>query len=457
MDANESVVKQSGTEQIQVPQFGAVDADLLDAAKSYHCNIYSMSAAGAKAVSEHTAFTAKFESQSMRTAFIDLWDNQGKVVVEIERNTKPKDISVRYPRDRWNVLEAQSKGSEGAKLAVRTEYAAPALGDEVLSGVAEALKIPGDLMQKIILRVNYKDQTYGIIFENELLSTMPGDATSSKAVVTSPSQSPEVTAPDSASAPSASESSETAPTETAVPKEPPVTESAPLKSRASKAVSAQRSEMDQQQKYATYSRSEVDQLLKQQAEQLANALGTKVTSQQRAFQETIDKQEKSFAKLSDSFALSLDAARTKLESTAKGSTEETRNELDKFKTQLGKELEAYRAQLNKAASREVTKPQAAALAAAAPVAKTERSIPSPAGPVAVGAPQRDHVVMGLLVAAIIAAMVNMVTIMLSVGDVKQHLMDIDAKLSQMSSSSNSPKTTTTTTTTTPAITPSTSP
>ncbi len=101
-------------------------------------------------------------------------------------------------------------------------------------------------------------------------------------------------------------------------------------------------------KYATYSRSEVDHMLKQQTENITSALGSKISSQQRVFQEAVDRQEKSFAKLSDQFVFQFDQTRQRLENSSKQSEESIKTELDAFKQDLSKELEQYRAQINKA-------------------------------------------------------------------------------------------------------------
>lgn len=100
-------------------------------------------------------------------------------------------------------------------------------------------------------------------------------------------------------------------------------------------------------KYATYSMSEIDAMLKLQAENIGAALGSKIASQQRTFQEAVTSQEKTFSKLSDNFITQFESARVKLESTAKSTQETTLTELDSFKKQLNKELEQYRTQINK--------------------------------------------------------------------------------------------------------------
>ncbi|HEY9792035.1 MAG TPA: hypothetical protein V6D22_16635 [Candidatus Obscuribacterales bacterium] len=100
-------------------------------------------------------------------------------------------------------------------------------------------------------------------------------------------------------------------------------------------------------KYATYSKSEVDYMMKQQADSILNALSGKVAAQQRAFQEAIASQEKAFNKLSDNFVAQFDVARVKLEQTTRHSQESTKTELDTFHKELSKELEEYRKQVSK--------------------------------------------------------------------------------------------------------------
>lgn len=114
-----------------------------------------------------------------------------------------------------------------------------------------------------------------------------------------------------------------------------------------KTVEVRRESIVETAKYSTYSRSEVDHMLKQQTENITSALGSKISSQQRVFQEAVDKQEKSFAKLSDGFVNQFDQTRTRLENMSKQSEETIRAELETFKRELSKELDQHRAQLNK--------------------------------------------------------------------------------------------------------------
>lgn len=455
--------KTSQQEDFQVPDFGPLDPTLLEADKTYHCRVYRMSEEVMKAVTEHTSFTARFDSPNMRTAIMDLWKSTGKVIIEIERNAKPKEISVRYPKDRWTVVEAQTVGAEGLKPSIKTEYGSLVLGPKAFAGIAETLKLPPELMQQVIVRCDFKEKTYCIIAQAAHVDQLPPEFHASSVV--SASESAVAPAETATKAPAADLDSPAAPEGAAadsggVESAAPIPESAgddiinsplspgkptkdetvpgsPPKSKAPKTVSTQRAEMDQKEKYATYSRSEVDQLLKQQAEQLAATLGAKISQQQRAFQDAMDKQEKSFSRISDSFASTLETARIKLETTAKSTSAETHKELDEFRRQLAKELESYRAQINKAATRETVKP--AHLPADAPaVAAAQQKPAPPPKPVAPPHPGgaapaagRDQVVLGLLVAALVAAMVNFVTIMLSIGDVKQHLVELDAKVSKI--------------------------
>ncbi len=430
MVSNDPTPKASRTEDLQDPNFGQISADLLDTNKSYRCHVYRMSDEMMQALTEHTSFTANFDAPTMRTAVMDLWKNQGTVIIAIERNAKPKDISVRYPKDRWTVLETLTVEAEGMKPSVKTEYGAVKLAGKVFTTVAKTLNIPPDMMPEILLRINLKDKTFAVIAEEWLAEKLPPDAMTAAAVAgVSATAAPTEIAPEVRATEDPAQSEK--------PAVPAVDEAADKakaasKSKAPKSVSPQSNDMDQQQKYSTYSRSEVDQLLKQQAEQLAATLGAKISQQQRALQEAMEKQEKSFGRMTESMSSTMDTARTKLETASKAASDQTAKDLEEFKKTLGKELENYRASINKASTREVSKP-AAAGESTPKVEKAPTTIPSPSGPVVVGGPPaRDQVVMALLVAAIVAAMVNMITIMLSVSDVKEHLVGIESKLNQMS-------------------------
>ena len=88
-------------------------------------------------------------------------------------------------------------------------------------------------------------------------------------------------------------------------------------------------------------------MLKLQTENITSALGSKISSQQRVFQEAVDKQEKAFQKISDRFVSQIDQTRVKLESLTKESQTSIQGDLENFKRDLSKELEQHRAQINK--------------------------------------------------------------------------------------------------------------
>jgi hypothetical protein len=114
------------------------------------------------------------------------------------------------------------------------------------------------------------------------------------------------------------------------------------------AISPQRSaSAEVQPKYATYSMSEIDQMLKQQAEAIGNSLGAKISSQQRTFQEAVTAQEKAFTKNADGFIARLEMVLQKVEGASKASQESVSRDMEEFKRVLAKELEQHRSQINK--------------------------------------------------------------------------------------------------------------
>lgn len=84
----------------------------------------------------------------------------------------------------------------------------------------------------------------------------------------------------------------------------------------------------------SYSREEVDQLLKQQADTIISALSGSIAAQQRSIREGIDRQEKLFSNVTDRLVSQLEQSRQKLELVVEQSEEQTGLKLEAFRNEL---------------------------------------------------------------------------------------------------------------------------
>ncbi len=365
---NESAELAVQAEEFFVPEFGRIDVSWVDLSKKYRGAIFRLNQDAAKQIAEIAGFMANFEFSGIRTAILDFYKTDGHIVFEIERNTKPSDVSLRYSRERW-ITQDQNK-ADNLRPWLKTEYRAKLVSDKVIGLIAEQLKMQTDAASNFVIRLNFKEKTFGLICEEKFVEKMP---TGSFAPFSLPTESMIALATKNDAATTLSqddqalsESTEAAANtiEPAAISSQPPTASQPSDSNAKKETSevkkskedktveidlnrVRSNNMESTPKYATYSRSEIDNMLKQQAETVASALGSKISSQQRVFQEAAEKQEKSFAKLSDAFVAQFDQTRVRLEKTSKDSEQVVKTELETFKKELGKELENYRAQINK--------------------------------------------------------------------------------------------------------------
>ena len=586
---------------VSIAEFGQLNLRHFDLQREYRGCMTRLSSETFKSITDALGFTARFDDPGVRVAFMDLYRTEAHFVLEIERNTKPQDVGVRYTRDRWSLQDVLGKGSDGLRSLIRTDYHARVMPEESASAVATLLNIPAGTVGSFYVRINFKDQTCGLICEETLAENMPpgafktftlpapntvaheidnaaqtdqsaekinieqhetkkgfkgniamanqentwiverktaneeeaalaeqnaasvpsGDAspaesataaspadqaqtataTSEPAAATSDAHpgSPDSTASASSDASSeVGESSlaaqykateETLAQATAAVAKPvetkPAAEIAPTrdgtyvssppavkpivipsrtaeptanagshqKSAASRpeaksnydkssdrdrpsdrerpsdrvlersnnnsSSTVRRDNTEIQPKYATYSKSEVDYMLKQQAESILSALSGKIGQQQRAFQETITAQEKSFSKLYDSFVTQFESSKAKLEGTAKSAHENTSGELDSFKKTLSKELEQHRTLIN----RTVLPVQKALEDRPLKAPKEQAKQPAQTVVVKGGSPLHGKMLAATLVAAALSLFISIANF-LTVAEIKTGLADL---------------------------------
>jgi hypothetical protein len=169
--------KDSSSSEIIVAEFGLVSPRYFEPLKNYHGRLYRMTPEVQKSICETMGFSAKFDLPAIRTAFMDVFRTEGHVVLEIERNTKPGDINVRYSRDRWAVEEVAGKTAEGLRPWIKTEYRAK-FADErrVKAALAELLQIKLDDSADFLIRFNLREGTFGLIAEERFADQFPPGA-----------------------------------------------------------------------------------------------------------------------------------------------------------------------------------------------------------------------------------------------------------------------------------------
>lgn len=309
--------------EIFVEGFGLIDSQNIEAGIKYQGRLYRLSADAIKTLSELVGFTTKFDSPSIRTCYLDLFKADGTVVFEIERNTNPTELGLRYSRDRWSSLETATKGGNALRPWIKTCYQARFLPEKILFGLTEQLKLKFDQREHFFVRINFKDRTVGLIAEEKYLEEFPAGAYQAFALPADNVVTIESTTLESEA--------------TFAKEAKPGDSSRPIRQTT----------QEPTHKYATYSQSEIDRMFKLQTESIANSLGAKISSQQRAFQDVIITQEKSFAKILDKLVAELEETKAKLEEYSKNSQEAKKAELAQFNASLSKELSEFRTHLNK--------------------------------------------------------------------------------------------------------------
>jgi hypothetical protein len=261
-----------------------------------------------KQVKEVAGLSANFECESVKEAFVEVpAADPVKAVIEIFKNAKPADVALRYARESWVADDSVS-----SRLTVRTTYGATAEMERLRALVREIAQ--ATIADQQPARINLKDSTL-------IVPTVC--AAHEESITTDTDRKAEV------------ESSN-------MPAENAITTNQQVNNRG-----YQTNESTETAKYATYSRSEVDRMFKQQTEAIAATLGGKISSQSKAFQEAIDEQQKTFNKSIDKLVQQVDEFRMKLEANAVSQKNATKEQLDSFSSDLTKELEQFKASLNK--------------------------------------------------------------------------------------------------------------
>lgn len=312
-----------------------LDADILAQVKDRHGRLITLGKPKVKSITDALGFTARFDSPHIKSAYVDIFEDEGRITFEITRNTKPADIGLRYMRERWEAIE-QSGAVERERKAkaesLLTRFTSYNLPRETITQLFDCLdlkQIAFEDGRAAFVRVNFKDETAFLVVDDssgdDIQNSEPSTTTSNCSAQTkTKSQEPQ---------PHQSQPQPAA-------KEPNVNEQSATLTRRN-------GEDTDSLKYATYSRSEVDRLLKSQTENISNTLGNRISGHQKNLQDAIANQEKALAKVVDTLAVQIEEAKTKLEASSKGVQDSTKTSMDTFRSDLLKELESFKQHLNK--------------------------------------------------------------------------------------------------------------
>jgi hypothetical protein len=319
---------QANASEIWVADFGLLSGQDFDFGKEkFVGKSYRLSPELAKSLTESLGFTAKFDAATVRLAFLDAYKNDVTLVLEMTRNTKPSDVALRYSSDRWTCLESATRMNDGLRPWRRSSYRAKSFSDQAALAICDAARIDFRDRDKFFIRVNFKDGTCGLIAPEENLGKFPGSAYST------------FTLPlDQANVVRAYNEDEGKMAQV---------ESAKLTVESLTGGNGSALKESQGAKYATYSRSEVDQLLKQQNDQLNSALVNKVASQRKEFNEALKNQEKNLAKIADELKIYSENVKKQLDGMQARKHADIDDSVDKARRELVAQIEQFKTHLNK--------------------------------------------------------------------------------------------------------------
>jgi len=301
--------------------------------------LYTLSLQQVHALAEAIGFTARFDNENLKTAYLEVRSGIAIIVCEMPKNTKPTEIGLRYLADRWNQLERSHPSGQNppARSSLRLTFQAR-LPKNACDMFAKGIHIDPVDNDLFYTKVNFKDCTYTLVVEQDQKQKLPGGAIHSFSLnrtdtpIGSENLDHETNEVDSV---------DTSKTNAAIGKVDLVINKAePVPIPALNQVSAS-------PKYATYSCSEVDLLLKKQAEILTNNLSSKISNQQRNLQEIFKAQEQKISKIVDDLKAYCETVRKNLENTNAKQLGTSQQLIEQANKALVSEIDQFKAYLNK--------------------------------------------------------------------------------------------------------------
>jgi hypothetical protein len=335
-------IQKPDSEKIQAACFRALAESNLNqfdlANKQYEGRLYSLSPASSKAIAETLGFAARFDSESVQTAYCDAQAPNFTFVFEMVKNTKPIDVGLRYMADRWAPVDGLNRPEQPA-LSHSLKYQAKTsdLPENIVTTLGKEINLPDYDPDLFFIRVNFKDLNVAVIAERTKAASLPDgylrsfflhhDQILSKDPFADKIHNQvEDSFPSKISGTAASQS---------FPKPEDMQ------------VTALNDNNSTTMKYATYSRSEIDSLLKKQSEGIAGSLNQKIASQLKSFQELVKAQEKEIKRIIDNLNADCGNVRKQLEIAEAKHLSESQKLVEQSSKQLKSEVEQFKTYLSK--------------------------------------------------------------------------------------------------------------
>jgi hypothetical protein len=287
-------------------------------------SLYRLSTESLQHISDACEFTARFQSTLVNSAYLDLVSGNATFVLEISKNSRPADIAVRYSRGQWTSNEV-GRSVESRKTILKTSYQANPLTTKAIAIICDELNILEQDFPRFVIRVNFKAETATLIVNSVDANELPSERFCAFTV--------------------AQGNVSLAPIEIGEDMSP-----APLNSHVTPVginKDANLQLTSDSWKYSTYSQSEVDRLLKIQAENITTAFAAKISNQQRIVQETIAEHEKSMRKISAELYVEMEQFNSAASKAANDHGEKLKTVMEKTQNEMEVEFEQVKADLDR--------------------------------------------------------------------------------------------------------------
>ncbi len=320
--------------------------------KSFTGYKYLLDDQSTKRITEALGLTANYACTYIKIACLDLYQDKAIMWLEIAKNAKPNDLALRYLAERWSLGARKEKQPDGQSF-ITYIYQTEHLPDDVLKSLADEIKLALDDVHSLFIRIDCKDNAAILLKEEKSDQQLPSgfieqvdmpseQLYSGQTIILEheiPPTEPNVV-PDSVEANA---------TDDAFNKDDAHMENLKKEEKQQIVMKVPQTEMPNipVAKYATYSRSEVDLLLKQQSESIASTLNSKISSQQKLVAELIKNKEKEFKQDQENLKIYIDESEEKLKKSHQANQKQIEGFLDQSKKALADESEQFKAYLNK--------------------------------------------------------------------------------------------------------------
>lgn len=350
-------VKQN--DKVWIPEVGTFDSLPLDPCQGA---VYQLSEVDLQRLSEALGFTARFESHLVTTAYLNVTFGDTTLLLEISKNSRPADVAVRYSRDRWTANE-QRKNLDTRKRILKTSYHADSLSAESIATICSLLKISPEDFQTYVIRVNFKTKITTLIVSSIDAEKLPAKSICAFSVFNGKVSLAQIDIGESMStASSASTTNTVAFNKDAVAFKK---DAAFKMGSAYNDASAYNNDATAYNKdgvfntdvnvklnadswkYSTYSQSEVDRLLKIQAENITAAFTAKISAQQKLVQELVSTQEKTSRKVLNEVSDQIEQFNTTSVKAADNHNEQMKTLMEKAQNEIEVQFEQVKADLDR--------------------------------------------------------------------------------------------------------------